>query len=314
MSESINDSLMNDPLYYDKVAKSYEDCWNIMVYHSKSFSFANKFLNTEQRLSVSALYAFARYVDNLVDDKILPIWVVNDKLDELKSILTNISSEDKEENPIFYALDDTIQKFDIPIKYLYDLIEGVRMDLNITEFQTMKQLDLYCYRVASVIGIISCHIFGVTNSVALGHASELGIAMQITNILRDINEDFQRGRIYLPKELRDKYGVSVLDLASENVSVNLKNLIKAEINRARRLYANGSRGYQYLPNNALFTVKLAADVYSEILTEIEKMNYEVLQSRAFVSKSKKLKIASKLRLVYFFQTLPLVGRKEIKGS
>lgn len=312
MVESIADNNTSPIESQSILEKSYAYCWEIMAYHSKSFSFANRFLNDEERLSVGAFYAFARYVDNLVDDKLLPMWVINDKLDELKEKLSNITQADKDENIIFYALDDTIQKYNIPIRYFHDLIEGVRMDLNITEFKTMAELDLYCYRVASVIGIVSCYIFGVDNPVALGHASELGKAMQITNILRDIGEDFERGRIYLPKELRDKYNVEVTDLADDEVNENLQALIAAEIKRARELYRSGSAGYQFLPNSALFTVKLAADVYSEILSEIEKLDYQVFDTRAFVSRSKKLRIASKLRVLHFFNTLPIIGRREIK--
>ena len=277
------------------------NCREIMGYHSKSFSFATRYLSEQQRDSVAAIYAFARYVDDIVDDKVIPKFAINQNLDNIKSMLEHISEEDMLENPILIALEDTIERYHIPINYLHELIEGVRMDLNITEFVSMEELDLYCYRVASIIGVLSCYIFGVTHEIALEHAIELGKAMQITNILRDISYDFNIGRIYLPKVLRDKYQLKIEDIAMKKVTPPLISLMKAEIKRARMLYKEGEKGLPYLPKEAKFTVKLASRVYAGILSEIEKLNYNIYDNRAVLPKWKKIIIAFKIRIENFFE-------------
>jgi phytoene synthase len=275
-----------------------------MAKNSKSFTFASQYLNEEQKRSVAALYAYCRYADDIADEVWLPNKIKDHKLKKLEKQIENIEYLEFEGNPIMYALKDTVLKYNIPKEYLLELIKGVRMDFEINDYDTVEQLNLYCYRVASVVGIMMCYIFGSTSDEALARAADLGIAMQITNILRDIARDFEMGRIYLPKELRDKHGVSVDDLALKQESGQLIELIKAEIIRARNYYSLGEQGIIYLPDGADFTIKVASSVYSAILNQIEDMEYNILTNRAVVPKYKKMWIAAKLKLKRMYFRLP----------
>lgn len=267
-----------------------------MVENSKSFSFASQYLDEERKKSVGALYAYCRYTDDLVDESWLPNETKREKLDELEYIIQNIETVTIPDNPILLALRDTVMKYDIPKPYLIELIEGVRMDLDTQEYETVEQLNLYCYRVASVVGILMCYIFGSTSQEALNRAADLGMAMQITNILRDIARDFEMGRIYLPRELREKYTISIEDLAFKNESQNLVNLMKEEIARARHYYKLGEKGLIYLPTGVDFTIEVASKVYAGILSRIEQMSYKVLTSRAVVPKWRKLLTVMRIKL------------------
>jgi len=276
-----------------------------MVKNSKSFTFASQYLSEEQKKSVGALYAYCRFTDDIVDEVWLPDSIKAERLDKLEAQIRDLENLQFTGNPILYALQDTVRKYDIPKKYLIELIEGVRMDLKINEYETVQQLDLYCYRVASIVGILMCYIFGSTSEIALERAADLGRAMQITNILRDISRDFEMGRIYLPRELREKFNVTIDDLVLKEESQGLVDLIKHEINRAREYYKLGKKGIIYLPDGADFTIEVASSVYAAILDEIERMDYNVLNNRAFVSKPRKIWIAAKLKLKRFYFKTPM---------
>lgn len=289
----------------DLLDRSYEFCYQTMATNSKSFTFASQYLDEEQKRSVAALYAYCRFTDDIVDEVWLPDQIKADKLDTLQSQIENIEHIDFTGNPILIALCDTVMKYKIPKEYLIELIEGVRMDLEINEFENTDQLDLYCYRVASIVGIMMCYIFGVTSEIALSRAADLGKGMQITNILRDISRDFEMGRIYLPRNLREQYGVTINDLVLKNESEGLIELIKHESSRAKKFYERGKEGIMYLPEGADFTVKVASAVYSEILNEIKRMDYKVLTRRAVVSKPRKIWIALKLKFRRFYYKSPM---------
>ncbi|MFW9800667.1 MAG: phytoene/squalene synthase family protein, partial [Candidatus Thorarchaeota archaeon] len=157
------------------------------------------------------------------------------------------------------------------------------------------------------VGILMCHVWGADGKESLDRAADLGHAMQITNILRDIKEDYNNGRIYLPAETRREFRVRKADFEATEVSTNLKWLIKHEIARARSLYAKAEIGMRDLPPAAAFTVKVAGRVYSEILREIEGMDYNVLGKRAVVPKWKKLWIAYRLRSEYLREAKELTS-------
>jgi phytoene synthase len=277
---------------------SYDHCMNLFGHHAKSFSFASRYLEPEERRSIAALYAFCRLADDFADEVDLPKDRIEQELDILRDLSTRMAKGETISHPLFTAFGDTLNKYKIPVNYLHDLIEGVRMDINLTEVDTVKELDKYCYHVASVVGIMMCHVWRRIEPQTLERAADLGHAMQLTNILRDIDEDYKNGRIYIPAETRREFRVDMSDFLKREVSPNLKWLMKHEIARARGLYAKAEIGIQDLPPAAAFTVKVAGRVYGEIMTEIENMNYEVFKKRAVVPKWKKLWIAYKLRNEY----------------
>jgi phytoene synthase len=275
-----------------------------MAIHSKSFYFASRFLPQEQRKSVAALYAFCRLTDDIVDEapEGTSIEEITDLLDELKTAVERLAENFGTSDPILQAFGDTIRKHNIPLEYIHELIEGVRMDLAKKEYDTDKELDLYMYRVASTVGLMMTHIF-LENPAphTLARAADLGKAMQLTNILRDIKEDCNKGRIYLPEETREIYRVSKEDLKKKIVEENLKALMRYESERARAFYHIADLGIEELPPAAAYTVKVASRVYKEILNEIKRINYQVLSQRAIVSKFRKIRIALRVRLEFFWK-------------
>ncbi len=287
---------------YPSLEESYQWCLGRMEIHSKSFYFASRFLPARQRKSVAALYAFCRMTDDIVDE--VPEGTtkedINLLLDNLKMTVVKLEQGYISSDPILYAFGDTLFRHKIPVKYIHDLIEGVRMDLNKQEYKTDEELDLYMYRVASTVGLMMTHIF-IENPTprTLARAADLGKAMQLTNILRDIKEDYNKGRIYLPEETRVLYGVSVSDLAGDIVKENLKALIRLESRHAKAFYRTADLGIEELPPAGAYTVKVASRVYEDILNEIKRINYQVLSQRAVVSKLRKIIIATKIRLEYY---------------
>jgi phytoene/squalene synthetase len=282
--------------------ESYQVCLDWMAEHSKSFYFASRFLPTDQRKSVAALYAVCRLSDDIVDEapEGITITQINYELDKLKQTITKLAKGYSSRNPILHAFGDTLRRHKIPVEYMHELIEGVRMDLKKNQYYSDDELDLYMFRVASTVGLMMTHIF-IENPAkhTLARAADLGKAMQLTNILRDIKEDFLKGRIYLPEETRNDYKVTVEDLSSDKVNENLKSLIRYESERARAFYRMADLGIQELPPAAAYTVKVASSVYGEILNEIRRRNYQVLNQRAVVSKLRKIILAIRVRLEYF---------------
>lgn len=288
-------------LVENTLEQSYEKCLDWMQEHSKSFYFASRFLPLEQRKSVAALYAVCRLSDDIVDEAPEGITVdeINYELDQLKHTVTKLANGYTSTNPILQAFGDTLRNQEIPVEYMHELIEGVRMDLTKKEYYSEDELDLYMYRVASTVGLMMTHIF-IKNPEkhTLARASDLGKAMQLTNILRDIKEDYLKGRIYLPEETRNDYQVTNEDLKSNEVKSNLKALIRYESERAKAFYNIADLGIEELPPAGAYTVKVASRVYGEILNEIKRRDYQVLKQRVYVSKIRKILLATKVRLEY----------------
>ena len=276
---------------------NYQYCLSVMQNNSKSFYFAAQSLPDDKRKGVGALYAFCRLVDDIVDESHKRAENINIILDELKSSVSLLATGANSDHTILMAFGHTIRKFQIPVTYIHELIEGVRMDLTKTSYNTNKGLDLYCYRVASTVGLMMVHIFmdNPPKSV-LERAADLGLAMQLTNILRDIKEDYGKGRIYLPLETRNLYGVTEEDIKLSNMSENFKNLIDYEIERTKGIYRVAELGIKELPEEVRYTILLSSRVYGDILNQIKRDNYQLLTKRAVVSKRRKVLIALKLKL------------------
>ena len=285
----------------EKLSESYDYCYRMMKENSKSFTFASNYLDKLQQRSVAALYAYCRYTDDIANDINLNKEIKIKKLLELENQVLNIKDLEFNENPILHALKDTVDRYDMPLSHLIELINGCRMDLEITEYETIDQLDLYCYRVASIVGVLMCYIAGSTSDIALERAADLGKAMQITNILRDISTDFEMGRVYIPMELREKHNVNLEDIRKNHVTPEFINLIKEETKRAKHYYKLGEEGLVYLPDGFNFSIEVASKVYAEILNEIKRMNYLILGDRAIVSKRRKVWLTFKLKVkrIYF---------------
>jgi len=263
--------------------------------YGKTFYFASRFLNKEKRKAAYAIYALCRISDESVDAKegLLcqqDLALIKKKID---SAYNNASSTE----PLLSAFQQTVNNYSVPKKYFDALLEGMRMDLEKNRYQTFEELYDYCYKVAGVVGLIMADIFGYSDQKAADHAINLGIAMQLTNILRDIKEDFGRGRIYLPLDEMQRFKVSEADISEHRVTGNFKALIRFQITRAREYYENGKQGIKMIsdPNSRLIALAMA-EIYAGILEIIEKNGYDIFGRRAYVSCPKKIVALLKILL------------------
>lgn len=246
--------------------------------YAKSFYFASLFLSKEKRDAVYSIYAICRLSDEATDK--------DASLAELSAIKRDIDAVYANEElniNILLAFKETIYKYSIPRYYFDELIEGMYMDFRKKYYEDFTGLKAYCYRVAGVVGLMMLRIFGFKDPEAENYAVNLGIAMQLTNILRDIKEDYERGRIYLPREELSLFGVSENDIARGIAGKKFKALLKFQVNRARKFYADSEPGIQMITDlRCRFATELMKEIYSGILDEIEKNDYDVFSKRVYV--------------------------------
>jgi phytoene synthase len=264
---------------------------------ARSFAFAARFLSPERRRATEILYAFFRTVDDLVDERPpggdpAPIRQELDRWDRWLEDPSDRSGTD----PLKAALAETLTRFRIPPTYLRALLLGLREDLDGQPIGTFHDLERYAFRVAASVGLAMCHVLGTTTCRAFEAAAALGIAMQLTNILRDVGDDLDRGRVYLPADELARFGVTPGRLASRSVDRALRALLHFQIDRARRYYAAGLDGIDELCPEARYPIALAALLYGRILDKIEAQRYDVFERRATVSRPEKLLLASRLAI------------------
>lgn len=280
---------------------AYSHCRAITRFYAKTFYMATRFLPNEKQRSIFAIYGLCRYLDNLVDDSIdlsnnevVNLDEVDLKLNEFKDNLTSIYNGSVSLDPILTAFSDTLKKYHIPIDLPFLLIEGVRSDLDKNRYNNFQELYNYSYKVASVVGLMTSRVFGYENENALEYAIDLGIAMQLTNILRDIGEDLERDRIYLPADELKKFGVSEEDLFGGILSEEFIELMKFQVERARKYYKKADTGISLLNKDSRLPVYLARYNYSRILDKIENNSYNVFDERAYLNGFEKLIILPRI--------------------
>ncbi len=287
----------------EELKQAYSHCRAITRYHAKTFYLATRFLPNEKQRGIFAIYGMCRYLDNLVDDaedliknEKLTLSEVDLKLDEFKKNLSLVYEGCSVSDPILVAYSDTLKKFNIPIELPLTLIEGVRQDLDKTRFKNFEEIYDYSYKVASVVGLMTSEVFGYSCNDALDRAVDLGIAMQLTNILRDIGEDLERGRIYIPKEELEKFNITEEELFNKDKSDKFVALMKFQIKRARKYYSNAFEGIEMLNKDSRLPVYLAHRNYSCILDKIEENDFDVFNQRAYLNQSEKLSMLPKVLL------------------
>ena len=273
-------STPTDPRVYceDKAASS-----------GSSFYYAFRFLPDEQRRAITALYAFCREVDDVVDE-CHDVGVARLKLqwwrDEVIRIFDGVP-----QHPVARALREHTQQRNLPKEYFLEIIDGMEMDLDRHRYEAWKDLALYCHRVAGVVGLLSAEIFGYTNRQTLKYASELGTALQLTNILRDVREDARRGRIYLPREDLARFGVNEQDILSYQHTPQVQALLAHELERARGHYR---KALDLLPAEDRYAQRsglIMTAIYQATLDEIERDGLRVLERRIALTPLRKLWIA-----------------------
>ncbi len=278
-----------------ELREAYKYCESVTKIHAKSFYFAAKFLSREKQLPIYALYALCRHVDDEIDEadirsEIESAAAVKNWEARLESIYEGKwdEGESKVQRLVFLAWQDLLKRYKIPKKLPLELMKGVSQDTHIKRYETFEELYVYCYRVASTVGLMASEIFDYEKPETLVYAEKLGIAMQMTNILRDISEDSEMGRIYLPQEDLRKFGISEEQIFSKQVDENFVNLMKFEIARTREYYQGSLTGIPMLEKDTRFTVLLALRLYSKILDKIELQNYDIFKQRASTSKAQKI--------------------------
>jgi 15-cis-phytoene synthase len=299
------------------VAQGYKRAKQVTRQHAKSFFFASYLLFGARRRAAFALYAFCRRLDDMVDeggegaasaDLQARLQRARRMVAEVYLPIPELAAADlgpparrmmgaQAQSPWdpgeFAALRHAILHFRIPEQPFQELISGMEMDLTKDRYATFEELDLYCYRVAGVVGLMLTPVLGCSDARAIQHAADLGRAMQLTNILRDVREDLERGRVYLPADELKTFGLSEDDLRRGQVDDRWRDFMRFQIDRARRLYASAAAGVHYLQGfGSQRMVRLMGGIYGDILRVIEARGYDVFSARAWVPGRRKLALAA----------------------
>ncbi len=279
------------------LGKAYELCGKVAAHHSKSFYMASGLLPEEKRSAVRALYAFCRTVDDIVDEGSV---VGRDaELDYWRNVVQGILHP-RPNDLIAQAWVDTRSRYHVPSRYALQLIDGVARDTYQTRYKTFDDLATYCYGVASTVGLMSMYIVGFKSQDALPYAIKLGVALQLTNILRDVGEDYRNGRVYLPQAELKAFGIKETDLARGVNDDKWKAFMKFQIARTRQLYKESEAGIALLEREGQLAIGASSGFYQGILDAIEANNYDVFSQRASLSNWQKISRIPALWLKLFF--------------
>ena len=270
---------------------AYEACRTITRREAKNFYYAFLTLPVAKRRAIYAAYAFCRHCDDTVDEETS----TDAKLKALSDLQANLDStySGSASSPVYVALADVARNYDIPQDYFQEIILGVESDLVKDRFQNFDELKEYCYRVASVVGLICLQIFGYEDDRAKEYAVDLGLAMQLTNIIRDVREDLDMGRVYLPQDEMARFGYSEDDLRNGVRNEAFLELMRFQSQRAREYFDRGFKLLPYLSRRSRACPAVLGALYSKVLDRIEASDYDVLESRVSLSKAEKIGITAK---------------------
>jgi phytoene synthase len=271
-------------------------CEQKLAESGSSFAYSFRFLPAARRHAITALYAFCREVDDVVDEAADPA-VARMKLAWWRKEIAAVFGG-KPQHPVTLALVDVVRKYALPREHFDAIIDGMAMDLEHNRYQDFATLERYCHRVAGVVGLLSAEIFGYEDASTRIYARELGIAFQLTNIIRDVGEDAQRGRIYLPQDEMRQYGVSDTDIFGRNGTPALASLMAFQVERARAYYARAFAALPARDRRAQRAGLMMAAVYRALLAEIARDGYRVLDHRVSLAPLYKAWIAWKASWQY----------------
>ena len=290
------------PTPADAVRASYEACQQIVKAAHSNFYYAFFLLPKPKRDALTALYAFMRLVDDVADEgdnvadkqRGLAKWRA-----AFDNAVTRHASTSALSSPVgasvLPALVDTMRRYQMPSRYLHDLISGAEMDLTVKTYPTFERLKEYCYRVAGTVGLTCTHVFGFRDSRALDLAEKLGLAFQLTNIIRDVHEDYNLGRVYLPEEDLARYGVTAADFGLPHATLGVRELLRFEAERAWHFYEQGSELLKLIDEDSRATLWLLAHTYSALLARIEAQDFAVFRERVRLSRAEKMVFIGRAR-------------------
>jgi len=255
--------------------QSYEYCRTVARSRAKNFYYSFVLLSKDQKNAMCSVYAFMRYCDDLSDEA----GATPAQIEAWRTALTDALGGVYGDDPVWPAFHDAVQRFSIPHQYFYDMIDGVSSDLTPAPVRTFDDLYQYCYKVASVVGLTTVHIFGFDSPRALELAEKCGIAFQLTNILRDVREDAELGRQYLPTEDLARFQVSPEELKAGKRSGNFLALMEFEERRARSYYNESAPLIGLVHQRSRASLWALISIYSRLLERIRKSDYDVLTRR-----------------------------------
>ena len=285
----------------DLLADSYAECKRLNALHGKTYYLATLILPSAKRPHVHALYGFARYADEIVDDLASTLSDA-EKSEALKSWGASVLSDlrkGESQDLIGRALVDTVTKFDIPIAYFEAFMKSMEMDLTVTRYQNYGELKEYMYGSAVVIGLEMLPILGYSDERAIPAATALGEAFQLANFIRDIGEDIDRGRIYMPLDELARFGVDEAMLLKREMTPEIVEAIKYQVARVKELQEIAEAGIQYLSPISRPCIRAASELYCGIVDEIIANGYDIFSKRATTSKIRRARVAG----LAFLQTL-----------
>lgn len=264
----------------DDLRAAYRVCDHVTKSHSRTFMMASSLLPRAKRRGARALYAFCRVCDDLVDapeEGSDP----REALERWRHQVLHVQSSG--DDPVAVAWADTRARYQIPWRYAEQLMAGVAQDLGKTRYQTFDELAEYCYGVASTVGLMAMHIIGFQDSRTIPYAVKLGVALQLTNVLRDVGEDWRNGRLYLPQVELAAFDLGEEDIDAGVVDDRWRNLMRFQLDRTRQLYDEALPGVALLDADGRFAITAAAQLYRSILDDIEANDYDVFRRRAHVT-------------------------------
>jgi phytoene synthase len=273
--------------------ESYQECKRLNSLHGKTYYLATLLLPKNKRPYVHALYGFARYADEIVDD-LASTLSPQEKADALRSWSTGVLEDLKKgtsTDHIGRALVDTARKFDIPHQHFVDFLHSMEMDLTVTEYQDYDALLEYVYGSAAVIGLEMVPVLGYSDQRAFEAAKKLGIAFQLANFIRDVSEDLDRGRVYLPLDELARFGVNRAMLESRVLTPEIVEALKFQIARVRSLQDEADVGIAYLDKTSRPCIRAASELYCGIVDEVEAIGYDVFNKRAKTSTGRRARVA-----------------------
>jgi phytoene synthase len=285
----LNAAGIKDP----ELRASYAECKRLNSLHGKTYYLATLLLPARKRPFVHALYGFARYADEIVDD-LASTLSAEEKADVLRSWSTKVLrglETGKSSDLVGRALIDTVQRFDIPHQHFVDFLHSMEMDLTVTEYQTFDDLYEYVYGSAAVIGLQMVPILGGDTVNSLEAAKNLGVAFQLANFIRDVGEDLERGRVYLPLQELAEHGVTRQMLEARKLTPEIISALRFQIARVRRLQKEAEPGIALLDKTSQPCIRAASELYCGIVDEVEKIGYDIFNKRAKTSTARRARVA-----------------------
>lgn len=295
-----------------QLAMAYSVCRGITRSQAKNFYYAFLVLPKRKRQALCAVYAFMRRCDDIADDANLSVEDRRNKLNQWLDAAHRAQAGEPSDDPILMALTDTQRRYSIPAGLLDELALGTAMDVvdpaevsaasttdappdrRLTiQYRTFEDLKLYCYRVASVVGLVCIHVFGYRDPAAEGLAEKCGLAFQLTNIIRDVKEDAAMGRVYLPEEDLQKFGLTASELLATPDPARFRPLLEYEADRAREFYKAGEQLLPFISEDSQPALWVLVNIYRKLLEKISERQYDVFSGKVGLTTGEKLRVLGK---------------------